>query len=153
MNNYAPLVDYRFPNQDDRDEFQAMTPDERVAWIRSVGSPGIAWHIMFPEARLSTAQAGIIDAEVKPEDYDLWAETILDYMATYKPWESEKVYHPSRVINVKGVFRAKKAERERRGNGADRQFNNGISYKDARAIEARERLEQARQLAGRISEG
>lgn len=132
---YAPLVDYRFPNQDDRDEFQAMTPEQRVEWIRSLGGAGFAWHVMFPEAKLTTGQAGLIDAEVKPDDYDIWAETILDYMATYKPWETEKVYHPSKVINVKGVFRRKKQEKERQNNGANRQLNNGIGAKGQIAID------------------
>lgn len=105
----------------------------------------------FPDVPITPAQAGLIAAAVKAEDADIWADTILLYVGNFNP-AFPRDYNPRKVGTMLDVFRAKKAERERRCNGADRQLN-GISYKDARAIEARERLEQARQLAGRISEG
>lgn len=88
------------------------------------------WMAAFPEAMLTPAAAGMIDAEVKPGDASAWRATIEKYTGNWNP-RFPRDYNPRKIGNVLGVFR----EIKERQNGADRQFNNGIGAKGQLAID------------------
>lgn len=88
------------------------------------------WMAAFPEAMLTPAAAGLIDAEVKPGDVKAWRATIEKYAGNWNP-RFPRDYNPRKIGNVLGVFR----DLKERQNGANRQLHNGIGAKGQLAID------------------
>lgn len=91
------------------------------------------WMAAFPEVPLTPGKAGMIEADVKPEDADVWRATIKQYLGNFDPGERRN-YNPKNVGTMLEVFADKKRRKERQ-NGANRQLNNGIGAKGQIAID------------------
>ena len=65
----------------------------------------------FPDVQITPSQAGLIAANVRPEDADVWQDTINFYIGNFSP-EQPNRYNPRRISTMLDVFRDRKRKKE-----------------------------------------